>query len=235
VRRIGGHELLIDQVDRELTAWVSSVLTGVAVSLAAPLDRATGIGVSVYLLRVVKAPPARGGRGRPVLQLTLSYLVTTWSEDPEESHRMLGELAFAALAHTEYEVEMDPAALAVWRAFGIAPRPSFTLSVRLQREWPAVKQPIVRSAVAVQGSVAATVSGLVVGPGDVPVTGARVECPALNRVTRTDGKGRFRLAAVPAAPPPQFLVTAKGQQRWVSPDLQALGGQPLVIRFDGLE
>ena len=76
---------------------------------------------------------------------------------------------------------------------------------------------------------------MVVGPGDVPVMGARVECPALNRVTRTDGKGRFRLAAVPAAPPPQFLVTAKGRQRWVSPDLHALGGQPLVIRFDGLE
>ena len=226
---------MIDEVDRELKMWVSSVLTGVAVSLAAPLEHTTGTGVSLYLLRVTKAPPARSGRGRPPRQLTLHYLVTTWSDDAEESHRLLGELAFAALGHAQYEVEVDPVPLAVWRAFGTAPRPSFTLSVRLQREWPVVDEPIVRSAVSVQGSVTATVTGLVVGPGDVPVMGARVECPALNRVTRTDGKGRFRLAAVPAAPPPQFLVTAKGQQRWVSPDLHALGGQPLMIRFDGLE
>ena len=226
---------MLDEVDRQLKTWVSSVLAGVAVSMDAPLEPTTGSGVSLYLLRVTKAPPARGGRDRPPLQLTLNYLVTTWSEDAEESHRLLGELAFAALAHAQYEVEIDPAPLAVWRAFGIAPRPSFMLSVRLQREWPAVDTPVVRSAVSVQGSVAATVSGIVVGPGDVPVTGARVECPALNRATRTDGKGRFHLAAVPAAPPPQLLVTAKGRHRWVSPDLQALGGQPLVIRFDGLE
>jgi Pvc16 N-terminal domain len=226
---------LIDEVDRQLKEWVSSVLSGVAVSLAAPLDQTTGSGVGLYLLRIAKAPPARAGRGRPPLQLTLNYLVTTWSDDPEQSHRLLGELAFAALAHTEYEVEIEPAPVAVWRAFGIAPRPSFTLSVRLQREWPAVTGPHVRSAASLHGTPAAALSGLVVGPGDVPLMGARVECPALNRVTRTDGKGRFRLATVPASPPPRLLVTAKGQQRWVSPDVSALGGQPLVIRFEGLE
>jgi hypothetical protein len=226
---------VIDEVDRALKTWVNSVLTDVAVSLAAPNEQPAGPGVGLYLLRIAKAPPARVGRGRPPLQLTLSYLVTAWSDEPERSHRLLGELAFAALAHPEYEVEMEPAPLRVWRAFGIAPRPSFTLSVRLQREWPAVVEPIVRSAVTVQGSVAATVTGQVVGPGDVPLMGARVECPALNRVTRTDGKGRFRLIAVPSSPPPQLLVTARGQQRWVSPDLHAPGGPPLVIRFEGLE
>jgi hypothetical protein len=226
---------LIDEVDRQLTAWVSSVMTGVAVSLAAPLDQTTGSGVGLYLLDIAKAPPARAGRGRPPLQLALHYLVTTWSDDPQQSHRLLGELAFAALAHADYEVEIEPAPLAVWRAFGIAPRPSFTLKVRLQREWPASTAPRVRVATTLQATSAATLSGLVVGPGDVPLSGARVECPAIDRVTRTDGKGRFRLPTVPASPPPQLLVTARGQQRWVSADVLALGGQPLVIRFEGLE
>jgi hypothetical protein len=226
---------LIDEVDRELKAWVGSVLGGVAVSLAAPGDQTTGSGVGLYLLRVAKAPAARVGPGRPPLQLMLSYLVTAWSDDAEQAHHLLGELAFAALAHAEYEVEIEAAPVGVWRGFGIAPRPSFTLRVRLQREWPAVVEPVVRSEVSVQGTAAANVVGVVVGPGDVPLTGARIECPALNRVTRSDGKGRFRLTGVPASPPPQLLVTAKGHQQWVIPDRLALGGQPLVIRFEGLE
>ena len=52
---------MIDEVDRQLKTWVDAVLRGVDVSLAAPLDKTTGTGVSLYLFRVTKASAARRG------------------------------------------------------------------------------------------------------------------------------------------------------------------------------
>lgn len=227
---------MFDDVDRQLTHWVRATLGEVPVSLAAPLEPADGLGVSVYLLEVSKTPVARAPRSRPPLQMTLRYLVTTWAATAEESHQMLGALAFAALADPTYEVEADPVPVALWAGFGIPPRPSFAVRVRVQREWLAEPPPIVREPVMLRGSPVVTIAGVIVGPGDVPLVGARVECPAIDRSTWSNATGRFQLAGVPAEPPPRLLVTAKGQQQWVSPQRHTSTPEgPLVVRFDVLE
>ena len=226
---------MIDEIDRELKAWVGSVFDGITVSLRAPNGELPGSGVSLYLLQVSHVQAPRGGRRRPPMQLVLSYLITTWSEDPEDGHRLLGELAFAAMDHAEYEVELDAAPLTVWTALGTAPRPSFVLRVRVQRERQQPEEKIVRVQPVLQSTVAVSVNGLVVGPGNVPLMGARVECPTLNLHTRTDAHGRFRFAALPSTPPPELRVKAKGREQSVRADLRSLGAEGLLIRFDKWE
>ena len=87
---------MFDQVDRRLEEWVRRVLGPISVTFDPPSPVRDGTGVSCYLLAVVGDPPLRGNR-RPPLQAALEYLVTTWAETPQEAHRLLGVLAFAAL------------------------------------------------------------------------------------------------------------------------------------------
>jgi hypothetical protein len=226
---------VIQETDRQLKAWIGSVLQGTDVSLGAPARDHAGTGINLYLLQVAAIHAPRGGRKRPPLQLALSYLVTAWSEEPEEAHRLIGELAFAAMDHEEYEVELDSAPLTIWSGFGIAPRPSFLLRARVQRERPQLDEKIVRAQPILHSTVAISVHGVVVGPGNMPLMGARVECPTLNLHTRTDAKGWFRFAALPATPPPVFRVMAKGREQSLTVDIRSLGTEPLLIRFDKWE
>jgi len=226
---------LIHEVDGRLKDWVGSVLQGATVSLAAPNGQLKGSGVSLYLLQLTHRPPARGGKKRPPLQLLLRYLVTAWSEDPEDAHRMLGELVFAAMEHDEFEVEFDAAPAAIWTAFGAVPRPSFILGVPVRRERPQPEAPLVRSGVSLDSTAAVSLHGVVTGPGDLPLMGARVECPSLGLSAQTDSRGRFRFSTVPATPPPEFRVTAKGKALTIRADSRSLSGEAFVIHFDDLE
>ena len=77
-----------------------------------------------------------------------------------------------------------------------------------------------------------SLEGVVLGPQELPVVGARVELPALRLSTRTDSKGGFRFSAVPAQPASKLLrVTAKGRELSVQTEADA-GRQPMVIHFD---
>jgi len=107
---------MIDQVDQDLVRWVQNILTDSKVSLTPPQPSEAGEGVGLFLMDTVLTPPARGTK-RPPLQITLRYLVTTWAESPEKAHRMFGELLFAALESSEFEVESKPPD--VWKAFGV--------------------------------------------------------------------------------------------------------------------
>src|SRR5579871_3191239 len=136
---------MIDGVDRQLKNWVSGVLESVEIRLEAPQATRQGRGISLYLMQLASMPPPSTTR-RPPLQVALRYLVTSWSEDPEEAHRLLGDLVFAAMARPEFQVELEVAPLDTWRAFGIAPRPSFVLRLPLQQARPEPEAKLVRSA-----------------------------------------------------------------------------------------
>jgi len=226
---------MIDQVDGRLEDWIGTVLEGTNVSLAAPSGTETGRGIGLYLMELMHTPPPRGAR-RPPLQISLRYLVTTWAEKSEEAHRMLGELVFAAMEHPEFEVERHPVPVTLWTALGVAPRPSFVLRLPLRLERPERIAPLVRVAPVVRKSPMASLHGLVRGPGDVPVMGARVELPALQLSTSTDSEGRFHFSAIPTAPPVKLLVVkAKGQELSVATERAVAAGEPLLIRLQGLE
>src|SRR5208283_5349055 len=120
------------------------------------------------------------------------------ADQPEEAHRLLGEIVFAAMDDPEFEVDLSPLPVNVWRAFGVPPQPSFILKVPVGKEKPKPKVGIVRQPLVVKWASLTSLHGIVLGPGDVALSGARVEFPGLDLVTHTDSNGRFRFSTVPS-------------------------------------
>jgi hypothetical protein len=226
---------MIDQVDRRLKEWAESVVEGVSFSLAQPTDTPTERGVSFYLLELVQNAPARTTTPTP-LQLSLRYLISTWAEAPEEAHRLLGELAFAAMENTEFAVELEPLTPTAWVALGVAPRPSFFLRVPLRKDrtQPPVKR--VRAPLVVQVAPVISLYGVVLGPDDLPIMGAAVTIPALHTSTRTDSQGRFSFQTVPGGNGTGELhIRARGREMSVTVEEETSKETPMVIRFDAFD
>lgn len=219
---------MIDEIDRHLSDWIGTVLKEVEVSFAPPAREHEGSSVGLYLLDLAHIPVPRGKR-RPPLQIRLRYLVTAQADDPQEAHRMLGELLIAALQESEFEVEQEPSPLAMWEALNVEPRPSFVLRVPFTHQQPEKLAPPVRHPLVLRSSELRSLTGQVVGPENIPIADARVEVPALQLYTNTDSKGRFYFAAVPAEPYPKLLlVHAKGQEFSIDTKQAA---EPLVIHL----
>ncbi|NIM94254.1 MAG: DUF4255 domain-containing protein [Anaerolineales bacterium] len=226
---------MVDRVDERIREWAESELDGIEVSLDPPDPSRDGPGISIYLFQLVPAPPARGTK-RPPLQINLRYLVTTYSETRGDAHRMLGELAFAAMANPEFEVELDPLGPDVWLAFGINPLPSFILSVPLRKEQPEPDTKLVYKPLVVKTAAVISLHGLVLGPEDIPLPSARIEIPHLQVSERTDREGRFCFLSVPSEPRMKLLrVKAKGKQLDIEVDQPTSKEEPFVIRFDSFE
>jgi Pvc16 N-terminal domain len=223
---------MIDETDRRLKDWVGSILEGVEVSLSSPNGHKPGKGIGLYLLELNPKPPFRNSR-KPPLQFLVRYLVTAWADQAEDAHRLLGELAFAAMENTEFETDLSP----VWQAFGVAPQPSFILGIPVQKVRPEAEAPLVRTPLVVNSSVVTSFHGVVLGPGDVPISDARVAIPGLQLETRTDYKGRFRFALVPIEPAKKTLqVRAKGRVRsLITEESHPDDADPLLIRFNIVE
>jgi hypothetical protein len=222
---------VIEQIDRQLAEWLAAVLDGPEVELSPPAEGGEGSAVSLYLMDLRNAPPTRGG-SRPPLQVVLRYLVTARAQDVEEAHRLLGTLVFAAMEAPEMELELDPLPVELWRAFGIRPQPAFVLRVPLRRERPVPAVPRVRQPLVLRTEPITSLGGTVVGPGDLPIAGARVELPAFARSTRTDRRGRFAFAGVPASGTRTVRVSAKGREISVA---AVTDDGPLLIRLQPME
>ncbi len=225
---------MIDQVDRHLKEWVQQTLD-VSVSLVPPADVPSDRGVNLYLLELADKPPLRGTK-RPPLQVSLRYLVTTWSDDVEEAHRWLGELLFGAMENSEFEVELDAIPATTWAAFGVTPRPSFILRVPLRLERPEPDTKLVRFPLVLQKVSLSGFRGVVLTPDDVPLSRALVEIPGLQLTTRTDVHGRFSFPNVPAGSRVEKLhIKAKGLECDASVDQSVLDDGLFLIRFDPFE
>lgn len=221
--------------DGKLRDWIGGVVPGVELSLAAPEVRKTGRGVGLYLMELIQSPPPSSVRRAP-LQVALRYLVTAWSDQPEDAHQLLVDLMFAAMEKREFQVESETVPLAVWTAFGVPPRPSFILRLPLLRERPEPEAKLVRGPLKVQSSPVVAFYGLLLGPDDVPLSDCKIELAALNLSTRTDYKGRFSFPTVPAAGNKELLVKAKGFELAVCTEQNYPNSEsPLVIHFTPME
>jgi hypothetical protein len=226
---------MLRELDGRLKDWVADVIPGVELSLVAPDAKKTGRGIGLYLLELLQSP-APSAIKRPPLQLTLRYLISAWSDEPEDAHQMLADLMFAAMENADFQVELEPIPLTVWTAFGLPPRPSFILRVSLRRERTQPQAKLVREPLRVQVSALVSFHGVLLGPGNIPLSDCRVELPALGLWATTDPKGRFHFASVPSQGAKRFLIKAKGLELPISsernyPD----SGTPLVIHFSPLE
>jgi hypothetical protein len=222
---------MIDQVDEGLRSWVQTVLPGAEVHFDAPSSTPPTPGVTMYLLHL-RPRPAPRGTTRPPLQLTLCYLVTVWAPELGETHRRLGELVFAAMSRDDVEVDLEPLQGSDWAAFGTPPRPSFVLRVPLRKEVAQPAAKYVRGPLLVSSTNIASLYGRVVGPGDLPIPDALVELPSLELSERTDPRGYFRFASVPADPPAVLRVRAKGREVRVPVERPTSPGEPVVIHLE---
>jgi hypothetical protein len=226
---------MIDEMDRRLQAWAVTVVGEVPVSLTPPGREEGGeAGVGLYLLDLGESPSPRTTGPQP-LKLQLRYLVTASASDPSEAHRLLAELLFAALETAEMEVEMEPVPLALWQAFGVAPRPAFTVRLPLIKERKTRPMRRVLEPLVVQATPLAQLDGVLLGPGDLPVAGARVELPSLKVAARTDFRGRFRFTAVPPDVPEVLRVQARGREMMLPVERADGADSQLIVRFPLME
>lgn len=223
---------MIDDTDKHLKEWVTGVLGPTEVSLAPPTSAQSGQGVSLYLMALAPVPPARSIKRAP-LQVLLRYLVTTWADAPEVAHQLLSRLVFAAMADTEFEVDLDPVPASTWETFGTAIRPAFVLNVPLRVEQPQPVYKPVLVPLVMQSAPITSLAGVVLGPRDTPVARARVELPSQSLAVYTDPKGRFSFAAVPGEPrTKQLIIRARGRVVQVAVEQPPADGEPVVIHFD---
>jgi hypothetical protein len=227
---------LIDQTDTLLKDWVLQIVGTVPVTFSFPIAPQTGQTVSLYLWALgpafASALPA-GGHRLP-LQVELRYLVTTWADDPQQAHQMLGKLVFAAMDNPQFEVDLGQLPPDAWLAFGVAPRPAFVLRVPLRLERPEPDK-FVRAPLVMRGAPMTTLRGQVVTPDGLPLPGLRVVLPSLQLSSLTDAQGRFHFPAVPAdSPIRQLHISGKGRDLDVTLEAPASADEPIVIHFDPL-
>ena len=219
---------VIDEVDQQLRSWVEEVLPGVSVTFDGPATATDDVGL--HLFEMADLPPARG-EARPPLQVRLGYLVTTSGADVALAHKRLGTLLFAALTHPDWEVRFPGEIAEFWRAAGEPPRAGFVLTIPLRQPVETEPAPPVRVPLRVQGVGSRAMEGLVLGPGDVPISDAFVEIPSLALTARSDKRGRFRFAAVPTSPAKQHLrVRAKAREFPFTVDSSK--PSPFVLKLD---
>ncbi len=220
---------MIEQTDQEIGAWVQRVVgDDVPLSFAVPTAVAPEPSVNLYLWELLDAPPLRSQQ-RPPLQIYLRYLITTWADEPATAHRLLGQLVFAALANPEFDVDLQPLPPESWLALNIAPRPAFFLRVPLRLEQPEPDVPLVRAPVVLNGTPVTTLHGIIHGPNQTPLSGARIELPALQRSTYSDAHGKFHFATIPAGHQQAVRIKAKGQLVELS---AAPTTEPLIVTID---
>ncbi|MEO8286268.1 MAG: carboxypeptidase-like regulatory domain-containing protein [Chloroflexota bacterium] len=227
---------MIDAVDKQIMDWAAGIVGAgdtASVTLGPPTAGGSGRGVSLYLMECVSDPPLRGIKRAP-LQITLRYVVTTWAPDPADAHRLLGELIFAAMDNTGFEVDLTPLPPSTWLAFGVMPQPSFVLAIPLKQERAEPAARYVRMPLVVETTPLSALYGTVLGPGSVPLAGAKVRLDELNLVEQTDRAGRFRFVSVPGGDSTiKLRVRAKGREMVYVVDKQSTS--PLTIQFDSLD
>ncbi len=223
---------MIEQVDARLKDWLGSVLAGVPVSFAMPSDTQTGQGINLFLLEIVSSLQAGNARRLP-LQIGLRYLVTTWADDEEGAHHLLGMVIFAAMENPDVQVELGLMPVEAWHAFGVKPRPSFVVRTSLQLQRPELPPKLVRKPLVVKTALVTSLGGVVLTPDEVPLVGAQVRLPMLDLTNRTDVNGRFSFAAVPVEPhTKRIVVTAKGSEQEFDVEQPGSDSEPVIIHFD---
>jgi hypothetical protein len=199
---------VIEELDRRLRNWAKSALPDAEVSFAPPGAPTAQPRVVLYLHRVARTAPDRGQRRAP-LDLEARYLVTASHAEPEEAHRLLDRLLESAAMSSEFELDFAGTA-EVFSALGIAPQPAFEIRASARRELSPERIPTVSRPPKILLHGQRAIEGVVLGPGKLPVHGARVVVRGVPRAARTDSRGRFRLS-LPNRPKAVYQLAASGK------------------------
>lgn len=222
---------MINQINDILSAWVISLAGGREPSFQMPAQPEGKLTVHLYLMEL-SDDARRHNTGRPPIQPSLRYLLTTSAKDIRSAHELLGVLLFSALENPNFEVEFEPASSPLWVALQTPPRPAFVVRVPLTHEWPPLSGYRVEDvSVGLHGLV--WLYGQVVGPGSVPLAQARIDLENLNKYAYTDSRGRFTIPGVPAATNKKTLiVTARGCEQVFTCEGTGSIDSPVVFSMD---
>ena len=214
-RELPDIDSMFDELDRRLEGWAKAIVADLTVSFNVPTAETDKLNLCLYLLDVIPVAAGRGVR-LPPLQMTLRYLVVAQGPIQSEVHQLLGTVLIAALENAEFEIEKEPLPFDVWKAFGIAPRPSFVLRVPFKYERAEkVAQPVLQP-LTVKQTVLETLQGRI-SINRIPIMNANVEIPALKLSARTDADGNFQFPALPSEPSEKDLrIRIKGREFSVS-------------------
>lgn len=219
---------MFDEVDKQLEAWAKTVSPDLKVSFAAPDRESNERQVCLYLLDVIPEPLGRGSRVS-LHQLNARYLVIPFSPDPIDCHRLLGVMMRSALDDPTFTVGKELLPVAMWSAFGIAPRPSFTLRVPCRYEREEKLAPPVRHPLTLRQTILESLQGRVL-VNHMPTPNARIDIPSLNLSVSTDTDGRFGFTSVPTEPSEKhLLIKVKGRDFTVSTGQAARKGNEYLF------
>ncbi|MDZ5442158.1 carboxypeptidase-like regulatory domain-containing protein [Micromonospora sp. 4G57] len=185
----------IETAVADLAAWLTGA-AGDAVPVGPPRDDADG-GLTVWPLELRPARQTRGSGAREPYRFVVRLLVC--ATGPAALPRLDRVLAAAAAAG-EPEVTLTAGDPALWRAFGVAPRPALLVDVPAQIARPVPPAPPVLRPLRLRQLEMRTLDGRVVGPEQQPLAAMRVEVVGTPYTTHTDTAGRFRLAGLPHDP-----------------------------------
>lgn len=204
----------IESATQDLLAWLADA-AGQPVRLAPPGDRATDKahdtsgGLTLWPLELVPQRQTRsGGNGREPYRFGVRYLLAVSGPD---GLGLLDRVLTAAVREGEPQISLEAGDPALWQAFGVAPRPAAFIEAPAQITPPSISAPPVRHGLQVTIIPRVTLSGRVVGPGDVPLAAMRVEVLGTPLKTETDAQGRFLLAGVPEAPEVRLRLVGRGK------------------------
>lgn len=237
----------VGEVTDRIREWIAAEYPDAEIEFSPtgrPVDKPT---VCAWLVAVGELPELRSDD--PDLKFSMRYLVCTRSDDAVEADEMLATLVFSAMRRDEFDVALESPDYRLWSLLEVSPRPAFSLGAKMRQSRrrepaPLVREPVrfgVATALGGRASVQVTddvtidgvytrLHGAVIGPGDQPIAGARLELPRLDLRTRADTKGRFRFPPTICASDRQpLVVSAKRQQMSFEVDVSQT--KSLVITF----
>jgi hypothetical protein len=218
-----------------LVDWLRDV-AGAPVTVGLPVAPADGASpgdpapaLSVWPLELGPDGQTRGSAGRSPMRLLARYLVAASAGDGE-AVGLLDRVLVAATLAGEPTIVMEPPSPQLWLALGVVPRPVLIFEVPVRVERPSATAPLVRHPLRLDGAGVRPLSGVVVGPGEVPLPGVRVEVVGTGAAAYTDTGGQFRFASVPSDMPARLRLQGRGRQ--LLAEIDAGSTDPVVIHCE---
>jgi hypothetical protein len=216
-------EGVISATTGALLRWAAG--TGLTVAAGPPVDDQPAQAYC-WLLALLPEQELRPGTGANPVRLRLRYLLCAGrAGDLGPLDRLL-----AASVGGPYPPLFEPVPEQIWASAHAAPRPAFYVDVVAHLERPRTPAPRVTERLRLQTAPMREVAGVVLGPGDVPVPGLRVETGDGLAAVHTDGNGRFVLPGLPADRPLTLRLSGRGRQ--FHHQVPADDPRPAVIRCE---
>ena len=197
----------IEAATQDLMAWLAQA-AGQPARLGPPQDGAAdGLSLWPLELRPQRQTRTAGGPREP-FRFSVRYLLTA---SGPQALRLLDKVLTAAANAGEPQFSLDAGDPALWLALGVMPRPAVLIEAPVQIRPPHKHIPPVTQPLQIKILPRVTLTGRVVGPGDIPLAAMRIEVLGTPLTTDTDAQGRFTVAGVPEAAEVRLRLVGRGQ------------------------